>query len=375
MNILYITDTGDIVGGGEISLLGLLHNIDRKSFNPVVVVPGEGTFSEKVRGLGIDVLVVPFKRIWNPLNLFSSTRAVLMLGKIIRDRAIDIVHSNSTGGVIVLAGIASRLRGVPLVSHIRIFATGIISDVVQSIFSERIVIISKSLKTKFTPYGARSKEVLIYNGIDLESFRAMTQRPAIRKDFGCCDHSPLIGTVGTYKHGKGFRYFLKAAKIVLESVHDARFLISGIGVSGDQAYTEYLEGVIRGLGLADNVKLLRNRQDMPDIISSLDVFAFASSIDPFGRAVVEAMACARPVVAFRSGGIPEIVDDQNTGYLVAPGDYETMANRIIDLIKDPALAKRLGLQGRARAEELFDIKKHAINVEKLYKEIQRARRG
>ncbi|MFA5100226.1 MAG: glycosyltransferase, partial [Candidatus Omnitrophota bacterium] len=139
-NILYIADTGRIIGGGEISLLNLLENLDKDRFRAVVCVPGEGDWTGRVRELGIPVHFFTYKKVMDPFNVAHTIRAVRALCGIIMRENIDIVHTNSTGGVVVLAGIACSLMKRPLVSHIRLVYSGFLQDIVQGFLSTKIII-------------------------------------------------------------------------------------------------------------------------------------------------------------------------------------------------------------------------------------------
>lgn len=128
MNILYLTDTGSIRGGGEISLLNLLENLDRNKFKAYAAVPCEGELSSRLASLGIAVFYFPYMRLSNPFNVLRAVKSIKKLCVIIRQEKIDLVHTNSTGGIVLLAGIAAEITKTPLVSHVRLIYTGFWSD-------------------------------------------------------------------------------------------------------------------------------------------------------------------------------------------------------------------------------------------------------
>ena len=111
------------------------------------------------------------------------------------------------------------------------------------------------------------------------------------------------------------------------------------------------------------------RKDIPRIIASLDLLVLTSEKEHFGRVLIEAMACAKPVVATNAGGVPEIVKDGETGILVPPKDSSAMAEAIITLLQDKERARRMGLAGRERVEKMFDIKENARKTEEIYKNL------
>jgi glycosyltransferase involved in cell wall biosynthesis len=132
-------------------------------------------------------------------------------------------------------------------------------------------------------------------------------------------------------------------------------------------YAELLRQRASELGVADRVFFLGSRDNVPEILDALDVLIHCPTApEPFGRALAEAMAAARPVVAADCGGIPEIVRDGETGYLVRPRDIGGFAARVVRLLRDPELRARLGTAGRRRAEALFGVETHATRVLEAY---------
>jgi glycosyltransferase involved in cell wall biosynthesis len=123
------------------------------------------------------------------------------------------------------------------------------------------------------------------------------------------------------------------------------------------------------VGIADQVQWLGFRDDVPELLAASDIFALPSVDEPFGRAIVEAMASEKPVVATRSGGVPEIVVEDETGLLVPPGDDRELAVALGRLAESEGLRRRMGKAGRERAMRLFDVDRTAARVQELYEEI------
>jgi len=116
------------------------------------------------------------------------------------------------------------------------------------------------------------------------------------------------------------------------------------------------------------------REDVADILALCDLFVLPSLSEHFGRVLIEAMAMAKAVVATSSGGVPEIVLDKETGFLVPPAQAEPLAHAILSLLNNPECAAALGAAGRRRAETQFGIAHHAEAVESLYRETMEGRR-
>jgi glycosyltransferase involved in cell wall biosynthesis len=368
MNILYLTDTGNIIGGGEFSLIDLLKNLRRDEFNPCVVMPFDGSFAEIVRGLGVPVIIVESKKIKNPLNIFYSANALKQLSGIIKKYKIDLVHSNSTGGISFLGSLAAKLKRIPFVWHVRTMDQGVI-NFVQSLLATKIVAISQATKNKFWWLPMKNKISVIYNGVDLRKFDMEVDRINIRKSLGCKEDESLVGTIGRYHAIKGYEYIIKAAGIILKIFPGIKFFVAGLDYNEENKTLISLKNSVNKLNLEDRIILSGKKDGVAEIISSLDIFILTSLTESFGRVLVEAMAAKKPVVAFNVGGVAEIVEDGKTGFLVKARDYKVFASKIIYLLKNPEMAKTMGEAGRRRCEELFGIDLYVKRIQSVYREL------
>jgi glycosyltransferase involved in cell wall biosynthesis len=160
--------------------------------------------------------------------------------------------------------------------------------------------------------------------------------------------APVVGNVAALAAHKGQKHFVGAAARVVREVPDARFVIVGDGELRDA-----LERQIHELGLTRHVTLMGFRPDALGLMKSFDVFVMSSLTEGLGSAVLEAMACRRPVVGTRAGGIPEVVEDGVTGLLVPPHDDAALAAAMTRLLRDRPLADHLAVMGRQRVEHAF----------------------
>jgi glycosyltransferase involved in cell wall biosynthesis len=181
----------------------------------------------------------------------------------------------------------------------------------------------------------------------------------------------VVGLIAHLTPWKGHELFLDIARAVLNSLGEARFVVVGGSVYDTDGHAGYARTLARraaALGLSDCVTFLGARHDIPEILAALDVLVHCPTApEPLGRVLGEAMAVGRPVVAARCGGIPEIVDDGVTGFLVAPGDVRAFASAVIRLLADRALCDRLGEAGRGRVEEQFAVDAHVTAVLDTYR--------
>jgi len=366
-NILYLSNFGDIVGGGEVSLLGLLSLLDASRFVPAVVCPAEGELAEEIRKLGIEVSIIPMPRLkWiNPVSFFRTLSVLL---KLIRGREISLVHANGSRCA-VYGGIACRLTKIPMIWHVRILESDGLLDRLLAGLASVIIVNSNAVKDRFKWLKDRNKLETVYNGIDLNKFRVHPGSAGIRRELGVAAGAPLVGTVGRLDWYKAHQHFIQAAKLVKEAMPGARFLIAGEG-----AERAKLEAQVKELGLEEDVIFAGQRRDIPDILAGLDVFALSSVSEGFGRGIVEAMACGKPVVATMVGGIPEVVEDGLTGKLVPAGDPAALAGAITGFLKDKELAAAMGAAGRKRAER-FSIGRNVEKTQDIYESALSGRCG
>ena len=125
--------------------------------------------------------------------------------------------------------------------------------------------------------------------------------------------------------------------------------------------------MVANLNLKNNIIFTDFRNDVPEIMSSLDVLVHTSIMsDPLPRVLLEAMALGKSIVATRVGGVPEIIEDGNTGILVSPHNADAVAEAVVTLLRDKERAKEMGLAGRQRVEQNFSIQKHVERVQELY---------
>jgi glycosyltransferase involved in cell wall biosynthesis len=173
----------------------------------------------------------------------------------------------------------------------------------------------------------------------------------------------LVGNVAALAAHKGQRHLVAAAARVVRDLPDTRFLVVGEG-----ELREPLERQIRDLGLDRHVFLAGFRADALGLIKSFDVFVMSSVTEGLGSAILEAMACSRPVVATRAGGIPEAVLDGRTGLVVAPHDEAALAEAIVRLLRDETLRDALGRAGRRRVVEAFSVDRLVEGTARVYRE-------
>ena len=197
---------------------------------------------------------------------------------------------------------------------------------------------------------------VIYNGVDpaaipLAPGRRDPAAAAVAAEFGIGDDTPVVGVVAVLRPEKDHANLLRAMRLVLDEVPDARLLVIGDGE--ERARTEALADL---LGIAGSVVFTGSRSDVPTLLSVVDVVALASyTVECFPMALLEAMAAGVPTVATAVGGVPEMVADSVTGYVVEPRDPRAMASALVKVLRDRDAASMMGAAARKRVEERFTL--------------------
>jgi glycosyltransferase involved in cell wall biosynthesis len=205
--------------------------------------------------------------------------------------------------------------------------------------------------------------VTVHEGIDLG--RVAAAPPAnLHADLWLPHDAPIVGNVAALVPHKGQRHLIEAAAIVVTKVPDARFVIAG-----DGELRPVLERQIKERRLEKHVFLLGFRPDILSVHKAFDVFVMSSVTEGLGTSLLDAMACAKPVVATTAGGMPEVVVEGETGVLVPPRDHEAMADAIVRLLRDRALRSRMGQAGEARVRERFSSERMVENTLAVYQRV------
>ncbi len=271
----------------------------------------------------------------------------------------------------MLAGIAARLAGLPVVWHMRdiVLEPGAraVLRAAARFCRPRVIAISNAVAA--CARQITDDVVVIYNGVELDCFSPGLPPAHLREELQIGPQDPVITIVARLTFWKGHRPLLRAMPRVLERFPAAKLLVVGSPAFWHEDFADELKDLAQSLGISHAVRFLGHRTDVPEILRLTDVFALPSQNEPFGRAIVEAMAVGVPVVAGRSGGVPEVCPDGVCGLLVDPDDPAEIADAIIQILSNPELARRLGEAGRRRAMELFDARAVARQVAELYERI------
>ena len=379
--ILYVHNSADLYGASR-SLLRLLTALDRTRFDPSVVLPEHGILEERIKALGTSVTIEPALAI---ISRYSSKLGAIFyrfpvsswrLFRLIRRKRIDLVHTNT--GVVFSPAFAAWIACVPHVWHIREsfeeFGGGLweVYSAFMRAFSARIVSVSHPNAAQFAD---RRKVVVIHNGFPLEDFPAFTneQRRQARAHFDLAETDLVTGCVGRLKWvRKGQEFLIQAAHLLKGRGWQMKHLIVGSPYTGNESHLERLQALVRELGLEKEIIFAGELRDTRSAYAAMDLFVLPSAQpEPFGGVVIEAMAHRLPVIATSIGGSLDQVEDGVTGLLVPPAEPKALADAIELLARDDGRRKQMGIAGRERVAQLFDLKQMVIRTQNLYEDILR----
>jgi len=182
-----------------------------------------------------------------------------------------------------------------------------------------------------------------------------------REELGIAADAQIVGTVAILRRKKGHHILLDAIPMVLREFPKTIFLFAG-----DGPQRKNIEDKILELGIGNNVKLLGLRNDIPEILKTMDIFVLPTLQEALGTSFLEAMAMGKPVVGTKAGGVPEVVKDGINGYLVEPGNPSILAKAIIELLKDKEKAQMMGIEGEKIVRQNYTVEKMCENMYAFY---------
>jgi glycosyltransferase involved in cell wall biosynthesis len=359
-----------VIGGAQENTVATLLGLRQKSGVEVKLISGPTTGPEgslepeaaKISGL---LTIVP--ELVRPVHPLKDFLALRKLEKILREQKPDIVHTHS-GKAGILGRLAARRAGVPIIIH-HIHGPsfgnfqGAIANFIFTSAERRAAKVtdhffcSANAMTKLylaAGIGKPSLFTRIFSGFNLEPFLNAMNDLALRKKLGLEQNHFVIGKIGRIFKLKGHADLLAAFAKILPQVPHARLLFVG-----DGALRGEIENQIRALGLEGKVIFtgLVPPGEVAHYVGVMDCLAHLSYREALSRALPQALAAGKPVVAYDFDGADEICLENGTGFLVRTGDIETAAQKLLQLANDPALRKKFGERGRQFVKNNFSVEK------------------
>jgi len=346
-------------GGQEKRVMREILGLSRESFRPLLACQPGSRIGENAQGHGLRVEYVKMKTNFNPL-------AVAHFIRLYQRYSVDIVHTHSSADSWMASTAAKLSPRQPMVVRTRHLSASFNNRLIYTFMADRVITVGDStrrymIQEKGIPEG---RVLTIPTGVDLTEFDPEKIRENLRERLGISPETPVFGTVAVFRRLKGHHNLLEAVPEVVHSVPGAKLLLVGEGPQENN-----LLRMIEAKGIGASVIMPGFRDDIARVLNTLDVFVFPSLQEALGTAILEAMAMKKPVVASRVGGIPEVVADGRTGYLVPPEDPGAIAESVIRLLKSADLGREMGLEGRKFVEARYDNRLMLQRLETLYREL------
>jgi glycosyltransferase involved in cell wall biosynthesis len=366
INILYFSSFGSLKWGGQKSLYYLLTNLDKTVFRPCVVLPTDEDFARKLREQHIDVVIQKLPKILS-IDFISGIKAVYHLLKLIKKYRIDLIHTDGPRNTFY-AGLAARLKRIPLVWHIRASNRDRF-DRILTFFPSKIILVADSLRKRFIGITCTGKFVTIHNGVNLAEFKKVGPSGNVKSWLGIAEEGALlIAVFARVDSFKGQKYLIEACGRILSGLPKFHILFAGEIVQQD--YQRQCLELAETLNIQERIIFTGHRTEINDMLNETDIVVLPSiSGEAFSRAVIEAMAAGKVVITTDVGGASEAVEEGITGFVVPPGDSEALAEKILLLARDRDMRLKMGEAGRIRAEKLFSIEENVRKTEQAYHEL------
>ena len=351
LKILFIHGITEI-GGAERELLRILSELPSLGYQPLVACPAHGPLVQELdrRKIEHHAVVLPP---WRKLLVYPKrASAVRALREVVMTKRPLVLHVNDIWWVPqTLRAVAGF--GIPIVTHVRQEIDPPKVRRYELTEVDRVLPVSRQIQRSLEAGGVLPERLrVLYSGLDLSAVPVQADGRQIRYQFGIPVDVPLIGTVGNLFPRKGYEVMLRALPTILKSLPDLHYLIVG---GGNVAYETRLRSLVKELGLANRVHFAGFQDPVYSCLAAMDLYVHPALTEGFGIAVLEAMAMRKPVVATAAGGLPEIVQDRETGLVVFPGDPDALAQSVSELLQNSARCRQLAEAGRTRVATHFAV--------------------
>lgn len=353
MKVLHLIGGGD-VGGAKTHVLSLVKELGNY-IDIKLISFRHGAFAEDAQAMGINVQVV------NTGNIVSDIKNVINTAK---DENFNIIHSHGAKANMI-AVIAGHFVKIPTVTTVhsdyrldylrdkyKMFSFGLINTVALR-FIDYYVAVSRNfrqmlIERKFNP----DRIFTVYNGMDFsESVGAYSRAEFSKKyNLNLSDDDILVGILARLDPVKGVGTFLQAAREVIKHNPSVKFLIGG---DGDERKS--LEKKASELGITNNVFFMGWVKDNYEFMGNIDINVLTSLSESFPYVILEGTKCRRATVSSDVGGISDLIDDGENGFLFKPRDYRKLAEHILNLSYDKALRASMGEKLYQKAEQQFSL--------------------
>ena len=346
------------IGGAESYVATLASSLRQRGY-PVILASGGGVLAQRLVAQGFRHYRVPMG--------WSARLAGWQLAAIMRREGVALLHANSSAAA-KAAYQASRHTGIPWVmtAHSLLLRARRYACFRHA---ARIICVSEFQRAAEIAQEMFevSRLVTMYNGIDLARFSPRAAMPDLRRDWGFSPEDFVIVLAARMRNARD-KGHLDLFQVLAQDPRAAHWKLL---VAGQGRALPLLQRLTRRSAIAERVRFVGHTLSMDAVYYAGDVICLPSKRETFGLSIAEGMAMAKPAVAYAVGGLPEVIADGVTGFLVPLGDLPSLGDRLDDLCQHPAQAREMG--ARARVEQLFTLDHMLDQVEELYQEVLKER--
>lgn len=376
MNILALHSSSGLYGSSKV-FLESIKTFVQEGYTVTAVLSEEGPLCNEIRKANAEVVIIRlgvirkkyFTLIGVINRIYYSFKAFLSLKKIIREKNIDLVYSNTTA--VLTGAFAAKAMNKKHIWHVHeiieqpILLYRFIAWMLSN-YCHKAIAVSQALLNHWQKKIQDNKFILVHNGFDYTEFTK--QKPSLKEELNIAGDTVIIGTIGRIAERKGQDYFLEIAGKLNAKKNNLRFVIVGDPLPGSEQLYDSLKAIAEKENIIDYVYFTGFREDIGNLLNTFDIFILPSVLpDSLPTVILEAMAAGRPVVATRQGGAPEMIKENETGLLIPLNEATKAADMIETLINNKELMMQMGEAGHKRVRQYFSL---ASFREQIIKAIQ-----
>jgi D-inositol-3-phosphate glycosyltransferase len=349
-------------GGLELSMLKLASEFNKRMANCLIIVPPDTSLSQAAKQYNLNIELLKTK--WK----YGDVSASIRLARILRTHKIDVVVLMQSKDMSIVTAAHLLYPSAKLVFYQEMQFGINKRDILHTWMYSHLslwITLTKKMKLEVIEHTRMPEERIsvIPIGTDMQRFDpCLYNQTTTRQQFGIPQSKIVLGVLGRLDPQKGQDDFIRAIPILLKHQANLHFVIAGDETEGRNGFKKTLEDLSVKLGVRSNIQFLPFTNAVPEFMSAIDIFVLPSHSETFGFVLVEAMSMEKAIVATDSGGVPEIITDGSTGFLIPPRNEQALADALLRLIKDDNLRSSFSLQARTDALKRFDI---AICIDQL----------
>lgn len=350
-------------GGQEIRILNEAEGMRLRGHQLFILADPESELLKRANKRGFYTKAIRFQR-----RKFYSQ--VIEVKNFIETMNIDVINTHSSKDSWIALSSARLAKNKPFVIRTRHLSTPIGKNILTRLLYMHlphvIITTGEAIRKQMVDINHFNpdKIVSIPTGVDTAFFNPDREYKDIRGELNITQSTPLVGSVSVLRSWKGLDYFVKAIPLILHEIPNARFIIAGEG-----PYRAKLEEAIRLTGESNKIYLLGHREDVADILSSLDILVHPSyANEGVPQTILQAMSMKKPVIATSLDSLAEIVIHGKTGIVISPENFKELAREVVRLLQNRGLAKEMGENGKRLVEIAYSFEGMIDKIESLYRE-------